>query len=109
MQQRCGHLSRAEPHRTGDDQAWQGAAIGEQRLLTADERRGRARSGTLRHHPAHQPWCSRTPITPRGYALLASVIETCRLRVSSVIDLLAKAIDAARRGLPAPGLAAIPG
>ena len=35
-------------------------------------------------------------------ALLASVIETCRLRAASVID-------AARRGLPAPPLPAIPG
>ena len=52
---------------------------------------------------------TRTPITSRGYALLASVIETCRLRAASVIDLLAQAIDAARKGLPAPPLPAIPG
>ena len=51
---------------------------------------------------------TRTPVTSRGYALLASVIETCRLRAASVIDLLAQAIDAARRGLPAPPLPAIP-
>jgi transposase len=51
---------------------------------------------------------TRTPVTSRGYALLASVIETCRLRSASVIDLLAHAIDAARRGLPAPPLPAIP-
>ena len=41
-------------------------------------------------------------------ALLASVIDTCRLRGASVIDLLAKAIGAARLGLPAPNLPPIP-
>ena len=51
---------------------------------------------------------TRTPVTSRGYALLASVIETCRLRSADVIDLLARAIDAARKGLPAPPLPAIP-
>ena len=51
---------------------------------------------------------TRTPVTSRGYALLASVIETCRLRSASVIDLLAQAIDAARKGLPAPPLPAVP-
>jgi transposase len=51
---------------------------------------------------------TRTPVTSRGYALLASVIETCRLRSASVIDLLAQAIDAARKGLPVPPLPAIP-
>ena len=51
---------------------------------------------------------TRTPTSSRGYALLASVIETCRLRSASVIDLLADAIDAARRGLPVPALPAIP-
>ena len=51
---------------------------------------------------------TRTPTSSRGYALLASVIETCRLRSASVIDLLAQAIDAARRGSPAPVLPAIP-
>jgi transposase len=51
---------------------------------------------------------TRTPVTSRGYALLASVIETCRLRAASVIELLAHAIDAARKGLPAPPLPAIP-
>ena len=51
---------------------------------------------------------TRTPTSSRGYALLASVIETCRLRAANVIDLLAGAIDAARRGLPAPPLPAIP-
>jgi transposase len=51
---------------------------------------------------------TRTPTSSRGYALLASVIETCRLRSASIIDLLAQVIDAARRGLPAPALPAIP-
>lgn len=41
-------------------------------------------------------------------ALLASVIDTCRLRGASVTDLLAKAIEAARLGLPAPKLPPIP-
>ena len=37
MEQRCacGHLSRAQAHRAGDDRAWQGLALGEQRLLDA--------------------------------------------------------------------------
>jgi transposase len=51
---------------------------------------------------------TRTPASSRGYALLASVIETCRLRAASAIELLAQAIDAARNGLPAPKLPAIP-
>ena len=51
---------------------------------------------------------TRTPVTSRSYALLASVIETCRLRSASVIDLLAQAIDAARKGLPAPTMPAVP-
>lgn len=41
-------------------------------------------------------------------ALLASVIDTCRLRGASVTDLLAKAIEAARLGLPIPNLPPIP-
>ena len=41
------------------------------------------------------------------YSLLASVIETYRLRAANVIDLLAGAIHAARRGLPAHALPAI--
>jgi hypothetical protein len=41
-------------------------------------------------------------------ALLASVIDTCRLRGASVTELLAKAIEAARLGLPAPKLPPIP-
>lgn len=41
-------------------------------------------------------------------ALLASVIDTCRLRGASVTDMLAKAIAAARLGLPAPKLPSIP-
>ena len=51
---------------------------------------------------------TRTPAGSRGYALLASVIETCRLRAASAIDLLAQTIDAARKGLPAPKLPPIP-
>ena len=51
---------------------------------------------------------TRTPASSRGYALLASVIETCRLRAASAIDLLAQTIDAARKGLPAPKLPPIP-
>ena len=37
---------------------------------------------------------TRIPVTSRGHAPLASVIETCRLRAANVIDLLAQAIDA---------------
>ena len=64
----------------------------------------------LRHHVIARRIShgNRTPAGSRGYALLASVIETCRLRSASVIDLLAQAIDAARKGLPAPPLPPIP-
>ena len=41
-------------------------------------------------------------------ALLASVIDTCRLRGASITDMLAKAIEAARLGLPTPKLPPIP-
>ena len=51
---------------------------------------------------------TRTPAGSRGYAVLASVIETCRLRSASVIELLAQAIDAARKALPPPPLPPIP-
>ena len=41
-------------------------------------------------------------------ALLASIIDTCRLRCASATTLLAQAIYAARLGLPTPELPAIP-
>lgn len=41
-------------------------------------------------------------------ALQASVIDTCRLRGASVTDLLAKAIEAARLGLPTQKMPPIP-
>jgi len=41
-------------------------------------------------------------------ALLAGIIDTCRLRRASATDLLARAIHAARMGLPTPALPPIP-
>jgi len=47
---------------------------------------------------------TRNLVGSNSLALLASVIDTCRLRGASVTDLLARAIHAARLGLPAPEL-----
>jgi transposase len=64
----------------------------------------------LRHHVIARRISqgTRTPAGSRGYALLASVAQTCRLRSASVIDLLARVIDAARKGMPIPPLPPIP-
>jgi transposase-like protein len=64
----------------------------------------------LRHHVISRRIShgTRTPEGSRGYALLASVIETCRLRFASAIDMLAGTIHAARNGLPLPPLPPIP-
>lgn len=51
---------------------------------------------------------TRTLVGSNSLALLASVIDTCRLRGASVTELLARAIHAARQGLPAPALPPIP-
>jgi hypothetical protein len=51
---------------------------------------------------------TRTEVGSHSVALLASIIDTCRLRRASATDLLARAIHAARMGLPAPSLPAIP-
>ena len=51
---------------------------------------------------------TRTPVGSHSVALLASVIDTCRLRRASATDLIARAIHAARMGLPAPALPPIP-
>jgi transposase-like protein len=51
---------------------------------------------------------TRTPVGSHSVALLASVIDTCRLRRASATDLLARAIHAARTGQPAPALPPIP-
>ena len=51
---------------------------------------------------------SRTRVGSHSVALLASVIDTCRLRRASATDLLARAIGAARMGQPAPALPPIP-
>lgn len=51
---------------------------------------------------------TRTPVGSHSVALLASVIDTCRLRFASATDLLARAIHAARLNLPAPPLPPIP-
>jgi len=51
---------------------------------------------------------TRSLVGSNSLALLASVIDTCRARQASVTDLLARAIHAARLGLPAPALPPIP-
>lgn len=51
---------------------------------------------------------TRTEVGSHSIALLASIIDTCRLRRASATDLLARAIHAARMGLTAPTLPAIP-
>ena len=51
---------------------------------------------------------TRTAVGSHSVALLASIIDTCRLRRASATDLLARAIHAARLGLPAPNLPPIP-
>lgn len=51
---------------------------------------------------------TRTLVGSQSMALLASVIDTCRLRNASATELLARAIQAARTGLPAPRLPDIP-
>ncbi len=58
----------------------------------------------------HEADALASPEVVRDYVrpLLASIIDTCRLRNASVTDFLAKAIHAARLGLPAPELPPIP-
>lgn len=51
---------------------------------------------------------TRTAVGSHSVALLASIIDTCRLRGASATDLLARVIHAARLGLPIPGLPPIP-
>jgi len=47
---------------------------------------------------------TRTEVGSHSIALLASIIDTCRLRQASATDLIARAIHAARMGLPTPTL-----
>jgi transposase len=51
---------------------------------------------------------TRNEVGSHSVALLASVIDTCRLRRTSVTNVLARAIHAARMGLPVPALPPIP-
>jgi len=51
---------------------------------------------------------TRTEVGSHSIALLASIIDTCRLRRASATGLLAQAIHAARMGLPTPALPPIP-
>ncbi len=51
---------------------------------------------------------TRNLVGSNSVALLASVIDTCRLRGADVRNLLASAIHAARQGQPASALPAIP-
>jgi transposase len=47
---------------------------------------------------------TRSELGSRAYALLASVIETCRRRGAIVLDFLGSVIAAARKGLALPAL-----
>ncbi len=47
---------------------------------------------------------TRTLVGSNSMALLASAIDTCRLRGASAVDLLARSISVALLGLAAPGL-----
>jgi len=51
---------------------------------------------------------TRTPVGSHSVALLASIIDTCCLRGGRATAFLARAIQAARTGLPAPSLPPIP-
>jgi hypothetical protein len=51
---------------------------------------------------------TRNMVGSNSLAVLASVMDTCRLRGAKVTDFLTKAIDSARHGLPVPKLPAIP-
>lgn len=51
---------------------------------------------------------TRSLVGANSLALLVSVIDTCRARKASATDLPARAIHAARLGLPAPALPPIP-
>ena len=51
---------------------------------------------------------TRSEVGSRAYALLASVIETCRRRGAVALDCLGSIIAAARKGLPLPALPPIP-
>ena len=51
---------------------------------------------------------TRTPVGSHSVALLASIIDTCCLRGVRATAFLARAIHAARTGLPAPSLPPIP-
>lgn len=64
----------------------------------------------LRHYViARRPsYGTRNLVGSNSLALLASVIDRCRLRGASVTELVARAIHVARQGLPAPALPPIP-
>jgi Transposase IS66 family len=51
---------------------------------------------------------TRNPVSSDSLALLASIIDTCRLRQASATDLLARAIHTARIQLPPPSSATHP-
>jgi transposase len=51
---------------------------------------------------------TRNMMGSQSFAMLASIFDTCRLRGACPIDLIARAIHAARLGLPAPALPPIP-
>ena len=51
---------------------------------------------------------TRNLVGSNSMAMVASVVDTCRIRGAHMTDLLAKAIHAARMGLPAPAMPPIP-
>ena len=64
----------------------------------------------LRHHVIARriSYGTRTRVGSESMGLLSSIIDTCRLRGVRATDLLARAIHAARCGMPAPALPDIP-
>lgn len=58
--------------------------------------------------PPSANYDTRNPMGSCTFALLAGIVDTCRLRRACPIDLIARAIHAARTGLPAPALPPIP-
>jgi len=63
------------------------------------------RHGVISRHISHG---TRSEQGSRAFALLASLIETCRRRAASAWQYLGTVIAAARKGLPLPPIPVIP-
>ncbi|WP_370630365.1 transposase [Methylococcus sp. Mc7] len=69
--------------------------------LTNNEAERALRHSVIARRMSHG---TRSELGSRAYALLASVIETCRRRGAVVLDFLGSVIAAARKGLALPSL-----